>query len=41
LAEALGGTPLRPVEWVAVLVTPFVLIAAEETRKAFVRRRRS
>jgi hypothetical protein len=40
LAEALGGAPLRPVEWVPVLVTPFVLIA-QETRKAFVRRRRS
>jgi magnesium-transporting ATPase (P-type) len=39
LYDLLGGQPLSPVEWIPVLVTPFVLLGAEEARKAWVRRR--
>jgi magnesium-transporting ATPase (P-type) len=34
----LGQLPLSAAQWLPVLVTPFVLLAAEETRKAVVRR---
>ncbi len=40
IAAALGGQPLGWRQWMPVLTTPFVLLAAEETRKAVVRRRR-
>ena len=40
IADALGQQPLEPAQWLPVLVTPFVLLAAEEARKAVVRRRR-
>ncbi len=39
VADALGQQPLTPLQWLPVLVTPFVLVAAEEARKAFVRAR--
>jgi magnesium-transporting ATPase (P-type) len=39
LADALGGAPLSLAQWGLVAVTPFVLLGAEEARKAVVRRR--
>jgi magnesium-transporting ATPase (P-type) len=39
LARALGGAPLDATQWLLVAVTPFVLLGAEEARKAVVRRR--
>jgi len=39
VADALGQQPLTPLQWLPVLITPVVLIAAEEARKAVVRRR--
>jgi potassium/sodium efflux P-type ATPase len=36
----LGQHPLTPAQWLPVIVTPFVLLAAEEVRKAVVRSRR-
>ena len=39
IQAALGQAPLGPEQWLLVLVTPWVLIIAEESRKAFVRRR--
>ena len=41
LAGALGMQPLEPAQWLPVLVTPLVLVAAEEARKAIVRARLS
>jgi magnesium-transporting ATPase (P-type) len=41
IAAALGGQPLGWGQWGPVLVTPFVLLTAEETRKSVVRRRRA
>ncbi len=38
LARALGGAPLNLAQWALVAVTPFLLIGAEETRKAIARR---
>jgi len=39
VAAALGMQPLESVQWLPVLATPLVLVAAEEARKAFVRAR--
>ncbi len=39
ISAALGNHALRPVEWLPLLVTPFVLMGAEESRKALVRGR--
>jgi len=39
LARALGGAPLNPAQWAMVAVTPFLLLGAEEARKAVVRHR--
>jgi Ca2+-transporting ATPase len=39
LRHALGGAPLTWQQWLPVLVTPWVLLALEETRKAIVRAR--
>ena len=39
LYDLLGGQPLSAAEWLPVIVTPFVLLGAEEARKAWVRRR--
>ena len=39
LARALGGAPLDLGQWAMVAVTPFLLLGAEEARKAVVRRR--
>jgi magnesium-transporting ATPase (P-type) len=38
--HALGGAPLSVAEWVPILATPWLLLAAEEARKAVVRVRR-
>ena len=38
LARALGGAPLSLAQWALVAVTPFLLIGAEEARKAIARR---
>jgi magnesium-transporting ATPase (P-type) len=37
--RALGGRPLTAAQWVPVLVTPWILLGAEEARKARLRRR--
>ncbi len=37
--HVLGQHPLSPSQWLPVVVTPFVLLGAEETRKAVVRAR--
>lgn len=37
LREALGGAPLSGPQWLLVLLTPWVLLGAEELRKAVVR----
>ena len=39
IRNALGQHPLTTAQWLLVLVTPWVLLAAEEGRKAIVRRR--
>ena len=39
LSGVLGGAPLEASQWLPVLVTPWVLVGAEELRKAIVRRR--
>jgi magnesium-transporting ATPase (P-type) len=39
LYHLLGGVPLTPGQWVVPLLTPFLLLGAEEARKAIVRRR--
>jgi hypothetical protein len=39
ICHILGQHPLTAAQWLPVLVTPFVLLAAEEARKALVRRR--
>ncbi|HYU59014.1 MAG TPA: cation-transporting P-type ATPase [Actinomycetota bacterium] len=39
LADALGQRALGPAQWLPVAVTPLLLLAAEEGRKALVRRR--
>ena len=39
ISRALGQHPLGPAQWLPVLVTPWVLLAAEEARKALVRGR--
>jgi magnesium-transporting ATPase (P-type) len=39
LYHALGGRPLAAGQWIAPLVAPFLLLGAEEARKAIVRRR--
>jgi magnesium-transporting ATPase (P-type) len=41
IAAVLGQRPLGALEWVPILVTPWLLISAEEVRKALVRGRRS
>ncbi|RJQ44524.1 MAG: cation-transporting P-type ATPase, partial [Gaiellales bacterium] len=41
VAKALGQHPLDPAHWLPVLVTPWVLLGAEELRKAVARRRAS
>lgn len=38
LADALGGGPLAAWQWLPVAATPWVLLAAEEARKARIRR---
>ncbi|HSR25597.1 MAG TPA: cation-transporting P-type ATPase, partial [Candidatus Eisenbacteria bacterium] len=38
LSDLLGQRPLKPAEWLPVLLSPFVLVAAEEARKLVVRR---
>jgi magnesium-transporting ATPase (P-type) len=40
LAHALGADPLSPTQWVVPLLTPFLLLGAEEGRKSIVRSRR-
>jgi len=40
LRTALGGAPLGGPQWLLVLATPWVLLGAEELRKAVVRARR-
>jgi magnesium-transporting ATPase (P-type) len=37
IADALSQQPLTALQWLPVLATPFVLLAAEEGRKAVVR----
>jgi magnesium-transporting ATPase (P-type) len=39
VADVLGGRPLPALMWVPIAVTPFVLLGAEEARKAVVRAR--
>jgi magnesium-transporting ATPase (P-type) len=39
VAEALGQHPLTVAQWLPVLVAPWLLVVAEETRKAALRRR--
>jgi magnesium-transporting ATPase (P-type) len=39
LSRALGGAGLTPQQWLPIIVTPFVLLSAEEARKAIVRSR--
>jgi magnesium-transporting ATPase (P-type) len=39
LSQVLGNGPITPELWVPVVVTPFLLLAAEEGRKAWVRGR--
>jgi magnesium-transporting ATPase (P-type) len=39
IATVLGQHPLSGAQWIPILVAPWILIAAEEARKAFVRRR--
>ena len=39
IRHALGQHPLSPGQWLLVLVTPWILLGAEEARKAVVRRR--
>jgi magnesium-transporting ATPase (P-type) len=39
LYHALGGKPLTAAQWVLPLLTPFLLVGAEEARKAIVRSR--
>jgi magnesium-transporting ATPase (P-type) len=39
IRNALGQHPLSPAQWLLVLVTPWILLGAEEARKALVRRR--
>ncbi len=41
IAAVLGQRPLGALQWLPILVTPWLLIAAEEARKAVVRGRRS
>ena len=41
IAHALGHQPLDPAQWLPILVTPIVLLAGEEARKAVVRSRAS
>jgi len=41
IAAVLGQRPLGVAQWLPILVAPWILIAAEEARKAIVRRRRS
>jgi magnesium-transporting ATPase (P-type) len=40
IAHALGQHPLSPGQWLLVLVAPWILLGAEEARKAVVRRER-
>jgi Ca2+-transporting ATPase len=40
LQRALGHSPLKATQWLLILVTPWVLLGAEEFRKAIVRARR-
>jgi hypothetical protein len=39
LSDVLGNGPIRGAMWVPVAITPFLLLAAEEGRKLWVRRR--
>jgi P-type Ca2+ transporter type 2C len=39
MQKLLGHQPLTPIQWLPVLAAPMLLFAAEETRKAVVRRR--
>jgi hypothetical protein len=39
IQAALGQYPLSATQWLPVLITPWILLAAEEARKAVVRRR--
>jgi magnesium-transporting ATPase (P-type) len=39
--RALGQHPLTAAQWVPILITPWILIGAEEARKAVVRLRRT
>jgi len=41
VAAVLGQQPLNAVQWLPILVAPWILMAAEETRKAIVRPRRA
>jgi len=41
MQKLLGHQPLTPLQWLPVLAAPMLLFAAEETRKAVVRRRGS
>ena len=41
VAAVLGQQPLAVAQWVPILITPWILIAAEESRKAIVRRHRA
>jgi magnesium-transporting ATPase (P-type) len=41
LSTVLGNGPLPPELWIPVVITPFLLLIAEESRKAMVRRRAS
>jgi magnesium-transporting ATPase (P-type) len=40
IAGVLGQQPLEAEQWLPILVTPWLLLIAEESRKATVRRRR-
>jgi len=40
ISDLLGQQPLSALAWIPILVAPWVFIAAEETRKAIVRRPR-
>ncbi len=41
IRSALGQHALGPAEWLPILATPLILLGAEESRKAIVRRRRN
>jgi len=37
--HVLGQHPLTPAQWIPILISPWILLAAEEARKRVIRRR--